>query len=188
MIEVGGVGFRTEVTPRFSAQLSVGDQAFIHTQMVVREDSLTLFGFGTSLEIEMFNMLTTVSGVGPRSALGILATMTPDQVAVAVHSEDDRAFKQVSGIGPKTAKLITVALQGKLDGLAIDVTAGTGITKDVDGPSATVIQALIGLGWPEAVASEAVASASKAGAIADEQALLRASLTLLQHSPNRSSV
>ncbi len=82
--------------------------------MVVREDSLTLFGFGTRDELDVFDLLIGVTGVGPKSALGVLSALSPEQVAEAVQRDDDAVFRKVSGIGPKTAKLITVSLAGKL--------------------------------------------------------------------------
>ena len=80
----------------------------------MREDDLSLFGFATRAELEVFDLLRGVSGVGPKSALGVLSTLSPDEIARAVAVEDDAPFRKVSGIGPKTAKLIAVSLQGKL--------------------------------------------------------------------------
>src|SRR5690606_23501024 len=84
------------------------------THLVVREDALALYGFATRDELSVFLQLLGVPGVGPKSALGVLAGMTVDVIATAVAEEDDAPFRRVSGIGPKTAKLIVVHLAGKL--------------------------------------------------------------------------
>jgi Holliday junction DNA helicase RuvA len=106
VIDVAGVGYQVFVTPQTSSQLRLGESARLHTALIVREDAFTLFGFSNLEELEMFDLLRSVTGVGPKSALGILASLTADQIRVAVLSEDDAAFRSVSGIGPKTAKLI----------------------------------------------------------------------------------
>lgn len=185
VIEISGIGMRAEVTSGCAATARLGEQASLHTQLVVREDSLTLFGFENREELEMFSLLTSVSGVGPRSGLGILSALTPARIVEAVRAEDEKPFKQVSGIGPKTAKLIAVTLQGKVDGFGY-------LEADTASPRFTaqstvndVVQALIGLGWSESAARDAVASAQHAGAGDDEKALLRASLVLLQNTPGR---
>lgn len=191
VIEVGGVGMRVEVPAR-TPGLHVGESVFLHTQLVVREDSLTLFGFATVEELEVFGILLGVSGVGPRSALGVLSELTPAQVAQAAMAEDEKPFRKVSGIGPKTAKLIAVQLAGKLQGFAL---SGAGATADdaaaggradavaataAARAAATVEQGLLGLGYAEAQAQAAVRDALEAGAPGDEAGLLRAALLLLQ--------
>lgn len=178
----GGVGFRVEVTGRL-AGAHAGAPLALHTHLVVREDSLALFGFETVEELEVFGILLGVSGVGPRSALGVLTELTPAQVARAAADEDEKPFRKVPGIGPKTAKLIAVQLAGKLQPLAF---AGVGETDA--GPAqatsaraaGTVEQGLLGLGYTEAQAHQAVLDAVEAGAPADEAGLLRAALLLLQ--------
>lgn len=182
VIGVGGVGLRIEVPGRLSGA-HPGAQLALHTQLVVREDSLTLFGFETAEELEVFGILLGVSGVGPRSALGVLTELTPAQIAQAAANEDEQPFRRVSGIGPKTAKLIAVQLAGKLDPRAFagqdhgpEATGAPG----EDRASANVAQGLVGLGYAEAQAAEAVRDALDAGAPADEAGLLRAALALLQ--------
>lgn len=185
VLDIGGVGMRAEVTQSCALALRVGDPAQLFTQLVVREDSLTLFGFETQDELEMFNLLTSVSGVGPRSALGILSSISPSQIVEAVRHEQEQQFKQVSGIGPKSAKLIIVSLQGKLEHF---VTSGeVPVLQDSQlSIQHTVVQALIGLGWSESAAQEAVQSAHRAGIDESEAELLRSSLILLQNVPGRS--
>lgn len=177
VIAVGGMGFRVEVPTR-TPNAHLDAYLELHTQLVVREDSLTLFGFATSEELEVFGILLGVSGVGPRSALGVLSELTPAQVAQAAASEDEKPFRKVSGIGPKTAKLIVVHLTGKLAAPAVQ-TAPASVAGAVQ---AQVTQALVGLGWNERTAAEALdailsdADASERGSVT---ALLRLALARL---------
>ena len=156
VIEVGGVGFSVQLTPDHVLSLRVGDEAFVLTSLIVREDALQLFGFADLDQLQVFELLTGVSGVGPKSAIGVLSVLSPDQIAEAVTADDDAPFRKVSGIGPKTAKLIVLSLSGKLA-----VTRRTPVTRAAAGsPSSigdSVLVALVGLGWPERVAAEAVA-------------------------------
>ena len=114
VIEVGGVGFHVNTTPALALASREGDEIAVHTSLIVREDALTLFGFASRDELDVFELLIGVTGVGPKSALGVLSALSPEQVAAAVQADDDAVFRKVSGIGPKTAKLITVSLAGKL--------------------------------------------------------------------------
>jgi Holliday junction DNA helicase RuvA len=155
VIEVGGVGFSVQLTPDQVLSLRVGEEAFVMTSLIVREDALSLFGFADVEQLQVFELLTGVSGVGPKSAIGVLSVLSPDQIAEAVAADDDAPFRKVSGIGPKTAKLIVVSLSGKLV-----VTRRTPVARASAAPSSvgdSVLVALVGLGWPEKVAAEAVA-------------------------------
>lgn len=180
VIEVGGIGMRVEVPSSRVSQAVPGEQRFLHTSLVVREDALTLFGFETETELATFGHLIAVSGVGPRSALGVLSELSPAEIVRAVKAEDDKPFRKVSGIGPKTAKLITVSLSGKLDAIALeDATTAPAVDPGdalVDG----VTEGLQGLGWSESESRQAVLDARDAGAELTSAALLRAALTLLQ--------
>jgi len=154
VIEVGGVGLALQVTPATALSVRIGDEARLATTLIVREDSLTLYGFPTAEELAVFELLVGVTGVGPKSALGVLAVLTPNQIALAVQAEDDAVFRKVSGIGPKTAKLIVLSLAGK-----VAVTSGAPSAArpaGTTGVAATVQAALIGLGWSERVAAQAV--------------------------------
>jgi Holliday junction DNA helicase RuvA len=179
VVEIGGVGLAVQVTPQAALALRVGAEATLHTALVVREDDLSLFGFETRAELEVFDLLRGVSGVGPKSALGVLATLTPDDIARAVAAEDDTPFRKVSGIGPKTAKLIAVSLQGKLApataSSASTRTAGSTVTQDV-------VTALVGLGWNERAAAAAVDEAAAEASETDRStvaSLLRLALSRL---------
>lgn len=179
VIDVGGVGFRVEVPSGKRAPALTSDTVFLHTSLIVRQDAMTLFGFPTLEEIEAFEHMLTVSGVGPRSALGILSALTPNEIAQAVTNENDKAFRQAPGIGPKTAKLLIVSLAGKLDHLFEQSTADTG-TDGAVADTAQVILGLTGLGWSQTQAEQAVADALRAGADSEAASLMRSALKLLQ--------
>lgn len=179
VVEVGGVGLTVAVTPHVAAATNVGDEVHLHTSLIVREDALSLFGFESRDELIVFTQLLGVTGVGPKSALGVLAALSVAQIAEAVTTDDDAPFRRVSGIGPKTAKLIVVQLAGKV------VAPQTGSRTRSDaapGVAAQVTQALIGLGWSERAASEAVASAVEEASPSERAAvpaLLRLTLATL---------
>lgn len=181
VVEVGGVGLAVQVTPQHGLTLRIGHEALLSTALIVREDDLSLFGFGTHDELAVFDLLRGVSGVGPKSALGVLATLSPDQIAQAVVDEDDAPFRKVSGIGPKTAKLIVVSLAGKLAAPA-SVSAASPSAGGATTVEANVIAALVGLGWNERAAAQGVDDAVSTASDADRQsvqALLRLALAAL---------
>ncbi|GAA3600581.1 Holliday junction branch migration protein RuvA [Agrococcus terreus] len=176
VVGVGGVGLSVAVTPQCSLGARTGSPVSLRTALIVREDELSLYGFETDAELEAFDLLRGVSGVGPKSALGVLAHLAPDELARAVEGGDERAFKAVSGIGPKTAKLIILQLTGKIATPA--AAAPAPLAPDA---RADVLVALTGLGWPERAASDAV---ERAVVVAPEAAgttgaLLRAALAIL---------
>jgi holliday junction DNA helicase RuvA len=179
VIEVGGVGLTVAVTPHVAAATDVGDDVHLHTNLIVREDALSLFGFESRDELVVFTQLLSVTGVGPKSALGVLAALSVTQIAEAVSADDDAPFRRVSGIGPKTAKLIVVQLAGKV----VAPRSGSAPRADAaPGVAAQVTQALIGLGWSERAASEAVAAAVEEASPTERAAvpaLLRLTLATL---------
>ncbi len=154
IVEVGGVGFSVAVTAQVARALHIGDEARLHTNLIVREDALSLFGFAERDELDTFTLLLSVSGVGPKSALGVLSALSVAQIAEAVAAEDDAPFRRVSGIGPKTAKLIVVQLAGKLHAPA--VTSTPGAAAQPVAVDAQVVAALIALGWNERTGTEVV--------------------------------
>jgi holliday junction DNA helicase RuvA len=141
VIDVQGVGYLVHSTAQTVGSISQGDSVSFHTSLVVREDAWTLFGFRDKQELEVFELLRSVNGVGPKSALSILNQLSVEQIAQAVSEESDESFKAVSGIGSKTAKLITLTLAGKL------------VAKGSKGASSSThesaVSALVGLGWSE---------------------------------------
>ena len=179
VVEVGGVGLTVAVTPHVAAATNVGDEVHLHTNLIVREDALSLFGFESRDELIVFTQLLSVTGVGPKSALGVLAALSVAQIADAVTADDDAPFRRVSGIGPKTAKLIVVQLAGKV---VAPRPGGAARTDAAPGVAAQVTQALVGLGWSERAASEAVASAVEEASPTERAAvpaLLRLTLATL---------
>ena len=179
VIDVGGVGFFVFVPGDVAHTAKVGEQLRLHTNLIVREDALTLYGFAEPLELEVFTQLLSVTGVGPKSALGVLGHLTVDQIATAVADDDDAPFRRVSGIGPKTAKLIVVQLAGKLQPPATAAERGAPAG---DAIVNQVAAALVGLGWSEKVANEAAAETAEAASESDRAsvpALLRQALAAL---------
>jgi len=179
VIEVGGVGLAVHVTPQHALSLRVGTEAMLRTALIVREDDLSLFGFVDADELAVFDALRGVTGVGPKSAMGVLAALEPAQIAQAVALEDDAAFRKVSGIGPKTAKLIVVSLAGKL---GFVTTTRMVVPAQARGVSDSVLVALVGLGWNERVAGQAVEDAvadASTAELASVPTLLRLALTKL---------
>jgi Holliday junction DNA helicase RuvA len=165
VLSVNGVGYSVNVSAALSARVSAGDKLHLHTSFIVREDAHTLYGFADVEELEMFDLLRSVTGVGPKSALGIVSAVGVDEIRNAVASERDSVFKAVSGIGPKTAKLITVTLADKL----------TSTSGSVD---AELISALVGLGYKEAAAAAALRESNGT----DQQSKLRSALAILSGS------
>lgn len=158
IIEVGGFGMLIQATPQTLSTLHVGREALVHTSMVVREDSMTLFGFASGEEREVFEILIGVSGIGPRTGLAILAVHTPEDVRVAASTKDVKAFTKVSGIGPKGAERIVLELSGKLVPTGV-VTAGGVSAAPAWEPQ--VIEALTGLGWTDRDANKALEALAK---------------------------
>ncbi|XKH58214.1 Holliday junction branch migration protein RuvA [Citricoccus nitrophenolicus] len=158
VLTVSGFGMRFSATPQTLAGLHLGEAGRVLTSMVVREDSMTLFGFATEDERDVFEVLLGVSGVGPRLALAVLAVHDPEAVRVAASTGDDKAFTKVPGIGPKGARRIVLELTDKL------VPTGAPASGVEDQPALAgsmpwldrVLEALTGLGWTEKDAEKAV--------------------------------
>lgn len=181
VVLTSGFGMRVHATPDTLAQLRHGNQAELHTTMVVREDSMTLYGFGTADARDTFDILLTVSGVGPRLALAMLAVHSPDQFRTAVATEDLKALERVPGIGRKGASRIVLELGDRLGSPvgALSAPVAPGPTPGV--LEEDVITALVGLGWNQKVAADAVAGVLERGEASegDAAAVLRAALRAL---------
>ncbi|GIG35521.1 Holliday junction branch migration protein RuvA [Cellulomonas pakistanensis] len=159
VVEVGGVGMLVQATPATLAGLRVGQTATLHTSLVVREESLTLFGFADDDEREVFEVLQQVSGVGPRLALAMLAVHTPDGLRRAVATEDLAALKRVPGIGQKGAQRIVLELADRLGAPApVALAGGTAAPAGPADRRDQVVDALVGLGWNQKAATDAVAT------------------------------
>lgn len=182
VVEVGGIGISVVVTARTAAGLEVGEECLLTTHLVVREDSLTLFGFADVGEREIFRTVQTVSGVGPRLALTMLATLTADQIRDAIAHEDVGALMSVSGVGRKGAQRLIVDLK---DRLGASTTASDAVIPTGQSWRGQVTGALTGLGWSAAEAQEAVQAV---GQRPDSVQLpvpeaLRIALQVLDHTP-----
>ena len=154
VVDVGGVGMLVHTTPRTAAGLRTGQPASLATSLVVREESLTLYGFADEAERSLFETVQTVSGVGPRLALAMLAVHSPDAVRAAVTTGDLVALTKVPGIGRKGAERIVLELRDKIGVPSEPVSVG-------DRPATAawqgqVREALVGLGWTVRQADDAV--------------------------------
>jgi Holliday junction DNA helicase RuvA len=165
VIEVGGVGMRVQCTPGTLAALRPGEPAQVATSLVVREDSLTLFGFATDDERNVFELLQTASGVGPRLALAMLAVHTPDALRRAVSAEDLRALTMVPGIGQKGAQRIVLELRDRLGPPGDAALPGTRPPARAASWRDQVQSGLVNLGWPARDADQAIAALEEEGAI-----------------------
>lgn len=178
IVDVSGVGYSLQITATTSKSLSIGQQITLATALIVREDDMSLYGFISQDEKRVFDLLRSVTGVGPKSALAVLGSLGLEEIAAAVMNDDDVAFKKVSGIGPKTAKLITVTLAGKLTSTQKPAQRGEMPSRN------SVVLALVGLGWSEKSATAAVEeSLQSIGADAANDLLLRTSLARLSGGP-----
>ncbi|MCX5587911.1 Holliday junction branch migration protein RuvA [Streptomyces erythrochromogenes] len=192
VIEVGGVGMAVHCTPNTIAGLRMGEQARLATSLVVREDSLTLYGFADDDERQVFELLQTASGVGPRVAQAMLGVHSPDALRAAFAAGDAKALTAVPGIGPKGAQKLLLELKGKL-GAPLGSSGLVGAQRAVASAPAPWTEqlsaALIGLGYASRDAEEAVAAvtpqaeeAIAAGGAAPVPQLLRAALQTLNRA------
>lgn len=184
-IEVGGVGFTVELAVPHAASLNLDERARIHTLLITRQESLSLYGFATEDERSLFERLLSVTGVGPRSALSIIGALGTTGTAIAVRDHDVTAFKRIPGIGPKSATMIIMSLTGKLpqhpDGQVDDPRRAASATTDQPARH-EVIAALLALGWKPRAATEALDAALAslpAHEVHDAPKLLRQSLAQL---------
>jgi Holliday junction DNA helicase RuvA len=177
VVEVGGVGLAVQATPSTLATLRRGEEARLHTSLVVREDSLTLFGFGDADARELFGLLQTVSGIGPRLALATLAVLDPDKLRAALVEGNITVLTQVPGIGRKGAERLTLELRDKVSALPGALGAVTDAVPTA--VRAEVVEALAGLGFPAKQAEQAVDKVLAENGTASTSTVLRAALATL---------
>lgn len=184
VVEVGGVGLEVMCTPGTLAGLRTGAEATVPTSLVVREDSLTLFGFADEDERSTFELVQTASGVGPKLAQAMIAVLSPDELRSAVASDDTKTLTRVPGIGQKGAQRIVLELKDR-----IGAPTGGGARSAVAAPQAAwrdqVHQGLVGLGWSAKDADKAVDAVAPSAAEIGESdvgALLRAALQSLSRA------
>jgi Holliday junction DNA helicase RuvA len=169
VLEVGGVGYQVLVPFALAEKCLVGDPLFLNTVLIVREDGFTLFGFSDIEQLRLFDHLRSVSGVGPKTALGVISNLSAGEIANAVADDDPSAFQRVPGVGAKTAKLIVVTLSGKLQSLETSRSAD----------SNELMLAMQSLGWPERLAESAVREVLKNRADKSLADLIRETLVAL---------
>ncbi|MCY7394896.1 MAG: Holliday junction branch migration protein RuvA [Nocardioides sp.] len=178
VLEVGGVGLELMCTPGTLATLRPGHQAVLPTSMVVREDSLTLFGFVDEDEKSIFELVQTASGVGPKVAQAITAVLAPDDLRRAIAADDVTTLTRVPGIGQKGAQRIILELKDRIGPPLGHRPAAAAAARETWRDQ--VHQGLVGLGWPVREAEAAVETVSdQAGDSPDVGALLRAALQSL---------
>ncbi len=194
VIEVGGVGLLVQATPGTLATLRSGERARVATSLVVREDALTLYGFASDDERDVFELLQTASGIGPRLALAMLASFSPDGLRQAIAAEDVTALTRVPGIGRKGAQRIVLELAGRLGSPGVPAAPpGTGGPGSPGARAASwrdqVRTGLVNLGWQARDADQAIAAveaelaeAAGDGAEVDVSTALRAALRKLSRT------
>ena len=163
VVECGGVGYALRTTANtMSRQPETGNETMLYTYLYVREDAVELFGFSTLSELNCFQMLISVSGVGPKAAISILSNITPEQFAICVATGDSKAFTASKGIGLKTAQRLVLELKDKITNEQLEggVTASNpslaGGVVSGKGNLSEAISALVVLGYPQQQAARAV--------------------------------
>lgn len=163
VVECGGVGYACRTTFTTLGQLgNIGETVMLYTHLSVREDAVELFGFFTRQELQCFELLISVSGVGPKAALAILSDLTPDQFLLTVASGDSKTLTSAKGVGAKSAQRIVMELKDKIAGESIGLLSGTQ-TETVAGASCSggnvgeAIEALVTLGYTQSEVAPIVA-------------------------------
>ncbi|QBJ98314.1 Holliday junction branch migration protein RuvA [Rhodococcus sp. ABRD24] len=179
VIEAAGVGYRVNATPATLATLHRGNDARLVTAMIVREDSMTLYGFADAESRDLFGLLQTVSGVGPRLAMATLAVLEPEALRKALAEGNVTALTQVPGIGKRGAERMVVELRDKVESVPL----AAGLPGVVASPAAVVredvVGALTGLGFPIKQAEQATDAVVAADPAATTSVVLRSALALL---------
>ena len=179
VLSCGGVGYYAQCPASVAGALpGVGKEATIYTVMSVTENDVSLYGFATEEQQACFEMLTAVSGVGPKVGLAILSVMEPDRVALAISAGDHKAFKAASGVGPKLAQRIVLELKDKVakgfvDGISLEDVAGASAQTPAAQSSSQAIAALVSLGYSQ---SEAALAVSKIDATLPVEEIIKLAL------------
>ncbi|MCF8588035.1 Holliday junction branch migration protein RuvA [Gordonia liuliyuniae] len=173
VVECAGVGYRVLATPPTLGKLVRGKQTRLLTSMIVREDSMTLYGFTDPAARDLFGLLQTVTGVGPRLAMATLAVLEPESLRRALADSDAKALTAVPGIGKRVAERLVVELRDKVDA-APGAPGVPGVS--ASGVGGQVAEALVGLGFTENAAQQAVAAVLADQPDADSSTLLRSAL------------
>lgn len=176
-VVVGGIGFRVHVTPAFAQGAARDDEITVYTSMIVREDSMTLYGFESADERDVFTRLMSVSGIGPKIALAALAVLHPDELRRAVRDQDLATLQRIPGVGKKSAQRMALEIGDKLGTPASLPEAAPAPAPSQDAVATEVSAALVGLGWSEAQAAKAIEKLAGSGLGASD--MLRAALVAL---------
>lgn len=180
VLEAAGVGYRLNATPATLATLTRGEESRLYTAMIVREDSMTLYGFADTEARELFGLLQTVSGVGPRLAMAVLAVLEPEALRKALAESNVAALTRVPGIGKRGAERMVVELRDKVDLVPVQSgPPGSGPAAVVTPVREQVVEALIGLGFPAKQAEPAVDAVLAGDPDLDTSKALRAALGTL---------
>ncbi len=171
VVGLGGIGLQVSVPAATRERLHPGDEIFLYTYLIVRQDALTLYGFESREEREIFSLLLGVDGIGPKSALAVLSTLSPDAIRRAVFHEQPEVFSRAPGVGRKTAQKILLHLQDKISAAGGGLVPAAGYS-DLD---AELVAALTGLGYSVVEAQAALQSIPK-DTPADLEERLRAAL------------
>ena len=180
IIDVNGVGYEVYCTGGAFKKLTIGQTGELHTYLQVKEDGITLFGFADPKEKELFLKLITVSGVGPKLGISILASMSGEEFARAIATADVKGLSKVKGLGKKTAEKIVLELHGKisaaevLDASGETVGAETTPVAKATPQEEEAISALMGLGFTRAESAQAVKKAKDLGAKSVEEIIMKA--------------
>ena len=174
-VVVGGIGFRVHVTPAFAQGAARDDEITVYTSMLVREDSMTLYGFESADERDVFTRLMSVSGIGPKIALAALAVLHPDELRRAVRDQDLVALQRIPGVGKKSAQRMALEIGDKLGTPASLPEAAPAPAPSQDAVATEVSAALVG--WSEAQAAKAIEKLAGSGLGASD--MLRAALVAL---------
>ena len=179
VLSCGGVGYYAQCPASVAGALpGVGKEATIYTVMSITENDVSLYGFATEQQQACFEMLTAVSGVGPKVGLAILSVMEPDRVALAISAGDHKAFKAASGVGPKLAQRIVLELKDKVakgfvDGISLEDVAGASADTQASQGSSQAIAALVSRGYSQ---SEAALAVSKIDAALPVEEIIKLAL------------
>lgn len=181
ILDVNGVGYEAYCTGAVFRKLTVGAVTELYTYLQVKEDGVTLFGFDSTQEKELFLKLISVSGVGPKMAIGILATLSADDFAMAIATGDVKRLATVKGLGKKTAEKIVLELHGKISALEVLNASGDELTPSpvvetakLSAQDEEAISALMGLGFTRAESTQAVKKAHEKGAKTVEEIIMKA--------------
>ena len=171
VVDVGGIGYRIQVTAPTRDRLHIGEMTFLHTQMIVRQDAISLYGFDTKENCDFFNLLLSVDGIGPRTALSVLSTLTPDAIRRAVFHEQAEIFSRVPGVGKKTSQKILLYLQDR-----IKTVGGLEPVATMSDADSEVLAALTTLGYSVVEAQSAIQSIPRDAPQDDVETRLRIAL------------